>query len=140
MSPKKTSANDPADWLLYAEADLEGLRMLAEKRVAFLMCRSKCAEVLEKLIKAELILLGWPLVRTHDLPHLVDELKARSSAHADRLQPLAEELAEYHIVGRYPGFDFDDEEDWSALARQVEQTGAYAEAVCKAIKGKARHE
>jgi len=129
VSPRKTNSNNPSDWLWFAEAELEALRLLVEKQVAFLMCRSKCAETLEKVIKAELVLLGWPLVKTHDIQQLVDELKDRASPNAERLQPLTEELAEYYFVGRYPGFDFDELEDWPALASQVQQTAAYAQSV-----------
>ena len=139
MSPRKTNSNNPSDWLWFAEAELEALRLLVEKRVAFLMCRSKCAETLEKVIKAELVLLGWPLVKTHDIQQLVDELKDRASPNAERLQPLTEELAEYYFVGRYPGFDFDEWDDWTALASQVQQTAAYAQSVQAEIeKGNAK--
>jgi HEPN domain-containing protein len=80
---------------------------------------------LEKLIKAELIHLGWQLVKTHDIQQLVDELKDRASPNAEALQPLAEELADYYFAGRYPGFDFDENEDWAALADQVQQICEY---------------
>jgi HEPN domain-containing protein len=125
VSPRKTNSNNPADWLFFAEAELDALRLLVERRMAFLMCRSKCAEALEKLVKAELIFLGWPLVKTHDVQQLVDALKDRASPNAERLQPLAEELAEYYFVGRYPGFDFDEHEDWPALAAQLQQLVEY---------------
>jgi len=63
--PRKTDANNPADWLWIAASDLEGLRVVAAQEVAFHACRGKLAEVLEKILKAELIRLGWPLERTH---------------------------------------------------------------------------
>jgi len=127
--PRKTNSSNPADWLFFAEAELEALHLLVERRVAFLMCRSKCAEVLEKLMKAELLLLGWPLVKTHDIQQLNDALKDRASPNAERLQPLTEELAEYYFVGRYPGFDFDEKEDWDSLAEQLRQIVAYGQSV-----------
>ncbi len=133
MSPRKTNSNNPADWLFFAEAELDALRLLVERQVAFLMCRSKCAEALEKLLKAELVLLGWPLVKTHDVQQLADELKGRASPNAERLQPLVEELADYYFVGRYPGFDFDEREDWAALAGQLRQIQEYAARVKVAI-------
>ena len=56
--PRKTDANNPADWLWIAASDLDLLRMAGEHEVAFVTARSKLAEVLEKIIKAELIRLG----------------------------------------------------------------------------------
>ena len=43
------------------------------------LCRSKLAEVLEKVIKAQLLRQGWFLERTHDLLKLAGELEARNS-------------------------------------------------------------
>jgi hypothetical protein len=43
---------------MFAESDLEGLRELADQEVAYAMCRSKRAELLEKALKAELIWMG----------------------------------------------------------------------------------
>jgi len=62
--PRRTDANNPADWLWIAESDLEGLRLVAAQAVAFHACRGKLAEVLEKILKAELIRLAWPLEKT----------------------------------------------------------------------------
>ena len=71
---RRTDSNSPADWLFIASRDLEGVRELASRELAFAMCVSKLAEILEKIIKAELIRTGWFLVKTHDLVRLVDEL------------------------------------------------------------------
>src|SRR5260370_531975 len=75
--PRKTDANNPADWVWMAAADLEMVRSAAAQQAGFTACRSKLAEVLEKTMKAELIRLGWNLKRTHDLERLLDELVAR---------------------------------------------------------------
>ena len=56
--PRKTDANNPADWVWMAAADLEMLRSAAAQQAGFTACRSKLAEVLEKTMKAELIRLG----------------------------------------------------------------------------------
>ena len=138
MSPRKTNSSDPADWLFFAEAELGALRSLVGNRIAFLMCQSKCAEVLEKLIKAELIIRGWPLVKTHDIQQLADELKLRASPSADRLEPLVEELADYYFVGRYPGFDLEENEDWTALAGQLRQIEEYGQIVKAEIEKRSR--
>ena len=120
--PRKTDANNPADWLWISEQDLLGLRLIAERKVSFHACRSKLPEVLEKILKAELIRLGWPLEKTHDLQRLRDALVARGSDLAISVKPLCDGLAEAYMVTRYPGFDLDDP-DWPALRQQVEDIG-----------------
>ena len=63
-------------WLRIAESDLELLRRGIANEIAFEMCRGKLAEVAEKIIRAELIRLGWPLEKMHDLVRLHDLLVA----------------------------------------------------------------
>ena len=55
--PRKTDSHNPADWLFIVESDLEGLGFLAEREAGYAMCRSKLAEVVEKILKAECC--GW---------------------------------------------------------------------------------
>jgi HEPN domain-containing protein len=129
---RRTDSNSPADWLFIASGDLEGVRELASRELAFAMCVSKPAEILEKVIKAELIRTGWFLVKTHDLVKLVDELRDRDAPLADRFQPLCEELAERYFTDRYPGFDLADE-DWTRLRRQADQVAGLLETVKKRI-------
>lgn len=126
--PRKTDSSNPSDWLFIAEAELEGLRHLAGQEIAYTMCRSKLAEVLEKVIKAELIRLGWFLEKTHDLPRLARELEARRSALGPEVKPLALSLAGAYLTTRYPGFDLDDP-DWSALRAQAQQVAQLLERV-----------
>lgn len=78
------------------------------------MCRGKLAEVIEKLMKAELIRLGWFLEKTHDLRKLGGELQARRSDLFDELRPLITGYAELYFADRYPGFDLEDP-DWPSL-------------------------
>jgi len=77
--PRKTDSSSPADWIWIAESELDGVRVLVERQVSYGMCRSKLAEILEKVLKAELLRLGWFLEKTHDLEKLSGELGARSS-------------------------------------------------------------
>jgi len=109
--PRKTDSNNPADWLLIAESDLQGLQSLAQQELAFSMCRSKLAEVVEKIVKAELIRLGWNLEKTHDLLKLGNELDECNSDLVETVRPLCTELAEVYFSDRYPGFDLEDP-DW----------------------------
>jgi len=114
----KTDSNNPSDWLFLANSDLEALQILIEHESGYYMCRSKLAEVLEKILKAELIRLGWILEKTHDLQKLTDELSDRKSDIIDEVQELGESLSEAYIAGRYPGFDLEDP-DWPSLKEKV---------------------
>ena len=86
--PRKTDSNNPADWLHIATADLEGISRLVADELAYSMCRSKLAEVLEKILKAELIRLGWPLVKTHDLLVLGTTMEEKHSDLVAQIRPL----------------------------------------------------
>jgi HEPN domain-containing protein len=118
--PRKTDSNNPADWLFIAESDLEGVRLLAEREISYELCLSKLAEILEKVLKAELIRSGWFLEKTHDLLKLGGELRARRSDLTDRIRPLCENFAEKYFTDRYPGFDLEDP-DWPVLRAQIEE-------------------
>ena len=126
--PRKTDANDPADWLWIAASELEAVRKLGELELSDILCKSKLAEILEKILKAELIRLGWALVKTQDLRFLAKELRERQCDLIAPLEPLVTALAEAYMLDRYPGFDLDDP-DWPALRTQVEQVAALLAAV-----------
>lgn len=134
--PRKTDSSNPADWLFIAESDLEGLQHLAEAGIAYAMCQSKLAEVLEKIVKAELIRLGWFLEKTHELPRLARELEARNSDLSAEVKPLALALAGAYLTTRYPGFDLDDP-DWPALRAQIEQVNQLLARVREKLAAKA---
>ena len=116
--PRKTDSNNPTDWLWIAESDLAMVRLGAEREVGYLGCRSKLAEVLEKIIKAELLRSGWFLEKTHDLERLLGYLNARGSDLVSQIEPLCDALDEVYFTNRYPGFDLDDP-DWPTLRQQV---------------------
>jgi HEPN domain-containing protein len=117
---RKTDSNNPADWLLIVESDMELLRQGATHEWSFAMCRSKLAEVLEKIIKAELIRLGWPLEKTHDLVRLHDRMVEWQSELEPLAAPACLELAQAYFTDRYPGFDLEDP-DWPKLRGQLQQ-------------------
>lgn len=126
--PRKTDSANPADWLWMAESDLEGVRLNVTHQVAYYGAQGKLAEVLEKVLKAELIRLGWSLERTHDLGKLFGELAARQSPILTSASPLVNDLNQVYFVARYPGFDLEDP-DWPALRQQVEAVGSLLELV-----------
>ncbi|MCW5553061.1 MAG: HEPN domain-containing protein [Verrucomicrobiae bacterium] len=121
--PRKTDSNNPADWLFIAESDLDGLRVLARQEVSYSLCRSKLAEVLEKVLKAELIRTGWFLQKTHDLEILLGHLKSRHSDLVPQSAPLCKAFAEAYFSDRYPGFDMEDP-DWPDMRAKLEQVAS----------------
>ena len=116
--PRKTDSNNPADWLWLAEMDLSVVRLGLEREIGFSTCRSKLAEVIEKVLKAELIRLGWRLEKTHDLNRLTGHLSSYGSDLVAVATPVCKALADAYFSDRYPGFDLDDP-DWPKLREQV---------------------
>ena len=126
--PRKTDSNNPADWIAVAASDLEAVRVLAEREVAYSVCRSKLAEAVEKTLKAELIRQGWFLLKTHDLLKLAGELRARQSDLLDEIEPLCTSLGQAYFSERYPGFDVEDA-DWPDLRSLLERATRLSETV-----------
>ena len=98
------------------------------------LCRSKLAETVEKIIKAELIRTGWEMIKTHDLEFLRLELETRKSDLAPAAALLCADLAEAYFTDRYPGFDLDDP-DWPKLRAQLQQVEALLAAVKARVSG-----
>lgn len=118
--PRKTDSRNPADWLFIAESDLELVRLAADHSTSFNAARSKLAEVFEKVMKAELIRLGWPLEKTHDLNRLFDLMAEHESDLLPMVEPLCDSLVQVYFTDRYPGFDLDDP-DWPKLRGQLQE-------------------
>ena len=126
--PRKTDSNSAADWLWIAQGELDMVRLPIEREISFIACRARVAEILEKVLKAELIRLGWLLEKTHDLDRLLEALVARGSDLVPKVEPLCDVLAEVYFTDRYPGFDLDDP-DWPTLRAQVEGVTALLETI-----------
>ena len=121
--PRKTDSSNPADWIWISESDLIVLADLAHRQMGYEICRSKLAEVIEKVLKAELIRQGWFLVKTHALLVLLQELEPRDAALADEFRSLVSTYATAYFTGRYPGFDLEDP-DWPPLRAHIAQVQA----------------
>ena len=121
--PRKTDSNNPADWIWFCESDWEALRALGERELGYVLCRSKLAEVIEKLLKAELIRLDWKLEKTHDLRKLGTYLDDRDSDLQTSYAPLVNTFAEVYAIARYPGFDVEEDADWAELRSHIAQVG-----------------
>lgn len=132
--PRKTDSSNPADWIWLAEEEIGGVRLLVAHQVSYPMCRSKLAEILEKVLKAELLRLGWFLEKTHDLEKLAGELEARGSDLLERVKPLVTSLTEVYFAARYPGFDFEDA-DWPDLRAKLGQVAELLETAKGRIAG-----
>jgi HEPN domain-containing protein len=132
--PRKTDSKNPADWLWMAASDLDMVRMAAKNEISFSAARGKLAEILEKILKAELIRTGWPLEKTHDLNRLLDLLVERKSDLLPIVEPLCDALVQAYFTDRYPGFDLDDP-DWPRLREQVEQVSALLQSVKSRLPG-----
>ena len=104
------------------------IRLALAAEIGFSTLKGKLAEVVEKIMKAELIRTGWRLEKTHDLDRLLEILEERKSDLAAQFEPLCDALAEAYFTNRYPGFDLDDP-DWPAFRAQVEQVVALHAAV-----------
>ena len=126
--PRKTDSHNPADWLLIAASDMELVRAGAVQELGYAAARSKLAEILEKILKAELIRTGWELEKTHDLNRLLQSLVERNSDLVPVVEPLCDVLVHVYFTDRYPGFDIDDP-DWPKLRSQVQGVTALLETV-----------
>ena len=126
--PRKTDSHDPADWILIAASDMELVRLAARNEISHEAARSKLAEILEKILKAELIRIGWQLEKTHDLDRLLQSLVERNSDLVPAATPLCDALVDVYFTDRYPGFDLDDP-DWPKLRAQVEGVTTLLETV-----------
>ena len=102
---------------------MELIQLAAEREVGYQAAHSKLAEVLEKVIKAELLRTGWALEKTHDLDRLLEAIEEQRSDLIPQIEPLCDVLAEVYFTDRYPGFDLEDP-DWEALREQVNQVAA----------------
>lgn len=130
--PRKTDSSSAADWLWIAESDLPMIRAAAEGEFSFGAARSKLAEVLEKILKAELIHRSWRLEKTHDLDRLLEAMAEHKSPFLAEAEPLCDALAECYFSNRYPGFDLEDP-DWPLLRAQVEEVATLLALVQKSV-------
>ena len=55
---------EPADWLWIAESDLAMVRLAVAQEGRFSVLSQQLAEIIEKILKAELLRLGWSLEKT----------------------------------------------------------------------------
>ena len=102
--PRKTDSHNPGDWIHIAASDMDMVQMAAENEISFAGARSKLAEILEKILKAELLRLDWTLEKTHDLNRLLQSLVERNSDLVPAIEPLCNALAQVVLQGSLSRF------------------------------------
>ena len=94
---------ETAQWVRYAEEDLQGARDMALKTPPLrnLAC-FHCQQSAEKYLKASLLAQGITPPRIHDLEDLLNLCALHDAALATHL-PLAQALNPFGVQIRYPG-------------------------------------
>jgi HEPN domain-containing protein len=89
------------EWLIKASADLEAARYLKENReLPREIAAFHYQQAAEKAIKGMLVEQGIVPPRSHDLRSLLGSLADQSDLEID----IADELAPFAVLARYPGF------------------------------------
>ena len=88
----------------------------------------------EKVLKAELIRLGWFLEKTHDVEVLGNELEVRNSDLIPQVKPLCTALAEVYFTDRYPGFEL-EEANWPDFRGQLAEVTRLLETIKTRVTG-----
>ncbi|MCH7872111.1 MAG: HEPN domain-containing protein [Planctomycetes bacterium] len=96
------------EWIEKAEGDYEaaGLLLRARKHPNYDASCFHAQQCVEKWMKAMLIEAGIQFERTHDLPALLDLLRAVNRSW-ELLRPAATTLSDYAVRFRYPGSSAD---------------------------------
>lgn len=100
----KTDEANPLDWLAAGQARLRSADHLDEVEGCSAAVIELLQEATERYLKAYLLSKDWPLVRTHDLNHLVAEA-ARRDARFIQFATVAQSLTEQFWEQHYPGGD-----------------------------------
>ena len=101
MSPERTKAGSPQDWLVHARSDLALARMKKTKSVLYEHLCFHAQQASEKALKAVLVSHGVRFPKTHDLAYLTDLLPCGVT-----MPPALIELptlSRYAVQQRYPG-------------------------------------
>ena len=94
---------DHADWLSYAEADLElAVKGKVSKKVKYELLCFHAQQTVEKSMKAVLIFLNIQFPKTHELDFLL-ELMLTNKIDVPKIVFEAVTLSRYAVISRYPG-------------------------------------
>lgn len=115
MNPR---LDEVREWLQKAEKDLLSSRILLEHDPPVLETACfHCQQAVEKALKAFLVCRGVSFEKVHSLTYLLDLCEVQEPGFAS-LRNMAETLAPYAVMVRYPGepMDISQEEAQQALA------------------------
>ena len=100
----KTDEANPLDWLAAGKVRLRSADRLYEVEGSSPVVIELLQEAAERYLKAYLLSKNWPLVRTHDLNHLLAEA-ARRDVRFTQFAKVAQSLTEQFWEQHYPGGD-----------------------------------
>lgn len=128
---RHTNPGDPDAWLVYARADLAFAEIAPPAGVFLELMGFHAQQAAEKALKAALLArTGETPPRTHDLPLLLDLLRA---AGAEGALPLtakgAQTLTQYAVITRYPAdLGEMDKAEWRQAVADARAVVEWAEA------------
>lgn len=131
MPPEKQESSYPRDWLVKGTKDLHRVDVLLAdgdtEGAAFHL-----QQALEKYLKAWLLSKGWKLVRTHDLPTLLNNAIV-FDAGLDRFRATLERVTEYFTLARYP-FAGDAPPPAGEIRQALDDTRDLVDKITKALE------
>ncbi|UCD85485.1 MAG: HEPN domain-containing protein [Deltaproteobacteria bacterium] len=101
MPDKESSI--PADWFRKADADLQTVEILLAQSGDTEIASTHIQQAIEKYLKGHLLVKGWKLRKTHDLPELLDEA-VKYCQELEKFRSLCEETTVFYFEARYPFF------------------------------------
>lgn len=116
----------PADWLRFAQSDLDDAAGPPRRRVLFETLCFHAHQAVEKSLKAVLVAEGIPFPRTHNLKILLELLPPEPCLPAD-VADVAK-LTDYAVSARYPGIEEPvSEEEYREAVRLAQKVVEWAE-------------
>ncbi len=132
MPPEEYLPGSPRDWLRHALSDLSVASETKTKEVLLETLCFHAQQAAEKSIKAVLIKHAIPLIKTHNLKILLEQLSSILSVPAEIMNSVG--LTDYAITSRYPG-DWEPvtEAEYEEAINQAKSIYKWAESI---VKGK----
>jgi len=118
------------EWLAKARRDLQAARLMIESEEPLLDTGAyHCQQAGEKALKGWLTFHGTPVIKTHDLVHLIREC-GRLDASFLEMSEMADFLSPFAVDFRYPGYLFEPPKE------EAEAALGFAERIVVFVEGK----
>ena len=101
MPDEPVEKGSPQDWLVYARSDLELARRGKSPGILLETLCFHAQQAAEKALKAVLIQLGIPTIKSHNIGALLSLLPDSVSTPSEIQEAVI--LTDYAVVTRYPG-------------------------------------